>query len=240
MRPLAFSIEDFRSIIQSHECRLSGDGITVLAGQNESGKTAILTALRDYDLEEGEVPETEDYQPEDRPEARPRVNVDFSFDFDRIWPEVEEEGKSLPSWVINALRHRRSIRVTRDLKEAAFHLDDDLAAIWTASEEAPPPSDDATAVLSADNLATILRQHWPTFVYFDAFEGSLPRRVAVAALAAVMGGESLKPAKGFRSRFSISWLSPRSTSRRSPPSLKMTNSWETTCTSGRLRLQAIS
>jgi AAA15 family ATPase/GTPase len=52
MRPIAFQILDFKSIENSGICKLSGDGITVLAGQNEAGKTAVLTALRDFDLEE--------------------------------------------------------------------------------------------------------------------------------------------------------------------------------------------
>jgi hypothetical protein len=46
LRPLAFRIYDFKSISDSGLCTFSQDGITVLAGQNESGKTSILTALR--------------------------------------------------------------------------------------------------------------------------------------------------------------------------------------------------
>ena len=66
MRPSAFRIDDFKSIEDSGTCHLSGDGITVLAGQNEAGKTAVLMALRDFDLEEKAAPLTQDHKPEER------------------------------------------------------------------------------------------------------------------------------------------------------------------------------
>ncbi|BBB48737.1 hypothetical protein Pelsub_P1966 [Pelolinea submarina] len=48
MRLFSFQIRNFRSIVDTGECKLSEvDNIVVLAGQNESGKTAILEAL-DY------------------------------------------------------------------------------------------------------------------------------------------------------------------------------------------------
>ena len=72
MRPLAFRVGDFKSIEDSEICYLSGDGITVLAGQNEAGKSAVLTALRDFDLSPGEAPVTKDYQPDERSDSRPQ------------------------------------------------------------------------------------------------------------------------------------------------------------------------
>jgi len=43
-----FRIKNFRSIKDTGVCYLSGDNITILAGKNESGKTAILEALEDF------------------------------------------------------------------------------------------------------------------------------------------------------------------------------------------------
>ncbi|CAG5067281.1 hypothetical protein DYBT9623_00001 [Dyadobacter sp. CECT 9623] len=52
MRLKSFRIQNYKSIIDSGECRLSeNDGITVLAGQNESGKSSILQAIRDFENE---------------------------------------------------------------------------------------------------------------------------------------------------------------------------------------------
>ncbi|HUC83335.1 MAG TPA: AAA family ATPase [Flavisolibacter sp.] len=49
MKLKSFRITNYKSIIDSGECRLlENDNITVLAGQNESGKSSILQALRDY------------------------------------------------------------------------------------------------------------------------------------------------------------------------------------------------
>lgn len=45
MHVLAFRINNFRSIIDSDWIQLSPDGVTVLVGQNESGKTSVLQAL---------------------------------------------------------------------------------------------------------------------------------------------------------------------------------------------------
>jgi AAA15 family ATPase/GTPase len=43
-----FRIKNYKSIMDSGDCYLT-DGITVLAGKNESGKTSILEALSDFD-----------------------------------------------------------------------------------------------------------------------------------------------------------------------------------------------
>lgn len=50
MKLKSFRVRNYKSIVDSGECRLSDhDNITVLAGQNESGKSSILQALRDYE-----------------------------------------------------------------------------------------------------------------------------------------------------------------------------------------------
>lgn len=46
MKLESFQIKNIKSIINSGVCHLSEDNITVLAGQNESGKSAILEALK--------------------------------------------------------------------------------------------------------------------------------------------------------------------------------------------------
>lgn len=48
MRLLKFRVRNYKSIRDSGECWLASD-LTILAGKNESGKTAILEALRDFD-----------------------------------------------------------------------------------------------------------------------------------------------------------------------------------------------
>ncbi|HOW41780.1 MAG TPA: AAA family ATPase [Bacteroidales bacterium] len=48
MKLTAFRIRNFRSIVDSGWQNLSPDNITCLIGQNESGKTSVLEALRDF------------------------------------------------------------------------------------------------------------------------------------------------------------------------------------------------
>lgn len=45
-----FKVENYKSVKDSGDCYLA-NGITVLAGRNESGKTSILEALEDFDTE---------------------------------------------------------------------------------------------------------------------------------------------------------------------------------------------
>ena len=47
----SFRIKNYRSIKDSGICYMSGDNIIILAGKNESGKTAILEALEDFNTD---------------------------------------------------------------------------------------------------------------------------------------------------------------------------------------------
>jgi len=48
MKLLSFNIQNYRSIINSGWTYLAHDNITALIGQNESGKTSVLEALRSF------------------------------------------------------------------------------------------------------------------------------------------------------------------------------------------------
>jgi predicted ATP-dependent endonuclease of OLD family len=48
MKLISFRIKNFRSIIDSGYCSLAHDNITALIGQNESGKTSVLEALKSF------------------------------------------------------------------------------------------------------------------------------------------------------------------------------------------------
>jgi predicted ATP-dependent endonuclease of OLD family len=48
MKLISFRIKNFRSIVDSGYCSLAHDNITALIGQNESGKTSVLEALRSF------------------------------------------------------------------------------------------------------------------------------------------------------------------------------------------------
>jgi AAA ATPase domain len=190
MRPVAFRVFDFKSIEDSGICCLSGDEITVLAGQNEAGKTAVLTALRDFDRELGAAPLTQDYEPEERSNANPRVSVEFAdVDVDHILSELTEDNFFISSEAIEHLRHNR-IWITRHFGSGQFSFDESVIALWQASVpsdvvSAPAPVVAAVEetepkiprkVMAANEFAGWLRDYWPAFVYFEAFQDSLPRQ----------------------------------------------------------------
>lgn len=75
MKLVKFRIENYKSIVDSGDCYFS-DGITILAGKNESGKTSILEALEDFDKDRDI---RKNAQPIGGDTARPRVSVTFLF-----------------------------------------------------------------------------------------------------------------------------------------------------------------
>ena len=56
MRLIKFRIQHYKSITDSGWCWLASD-VTTLAGKNESGKSAVLEALRDFDLVVESIPD---------------------------------------------------------------------------------------------------------------------------------------------------------------------------------------
>ena len=203
MKPLAFRIRDFKSIIDSGVCDLSLDNITVLAGQNESGKTSVLQALRDFDQEQLESPITTDFMPDDRYNACPTVSVKFEYKFEDLLSWVKAEGKILPEMVANQLGQRSVLWVKRDLLTGLFsfdsvdkdYLDDwDMEDLRQGQPPQPPSGDselldttepDAkpkTPIMTREEFLDVLYLNWPSFVYFDTFEDILPRTVDVSSI----------------------------------------------------------
>jgi hypothetical protein len=209
MRPRAFRIRDFKSIADSGVCVLSGDGITVLAGQNEAGKTAVLSALRDFDLEENAPPTTLDYQPDERFDAHPTVSVQFDADVDHLVLMLKDDDMAIPAEVIEQVTQNPTFWIIRDLQTGKYSLDERLEKTWvrapsagseikgegevqTAAAAATPGDNEDESgteeeasgpkLLKAAEFAGWLRDYWPSFVYFDSFTDSLPRQVDFADL----------------------------------------------------------
>ncbi len=76
-----FRIKNYRSIKDSGICYLSGDNITILAGKNESGKTSILEALEDFNIEKVI---REEAIPQQDEEALPKISITFDIDGELI------------------------------------------------------------------------------------------------------------------------------------------------------------
>ncbi len=100
MKLVAFRIQHFRSVVDTGWLQLSHDNITSLIGQNESGKTSILEALKAF--HDGIL--IEDMLRSDL--SLPKVSCRFSFeknelenrlDYKRIDPEIKKLMTSIDS-----------------------------------------------------------------------------------------------------------------------------------------------
>jgi hypothetical protein len=200
LEAIAFRIWDFKSITDSGECNLSADNITVLAGQNESGKTAILQALRDFDLSEGSKPETPDYTPDGRLDsAKPRVAVKFTVNRQELTNFLTEMSFAIPLEVKSKIVADGYLWVIRDLPTGTFSLAEDQMGFWKSAPPAPPGSDKplqegTVEATTPDAFASALWSAWPPFIYFDSFEDTLPRTVDVSLIQAAAEAPKGRPA----------------------------------------------
>ncbi|MBK7141375.1 MAG: AAA family ATPase [bacterium] len=80
LRIKSFRIKNYKSISDSGECYVE-EGVTILAGRNESGKTSILEALEDFDVERHI---REDAKPIGMSEALPEIALTFTADKESI------------------------------------------------------------------------------------------------------------------------------------------------------------
>jgi predicted ATP-dependent endonuclease of OLD family len=188
MLPTAFRIKDFKSIVDSNVCDLSKDSITILAGQNEAGKTAILEALRDFDAEYGAEPITEDYLPDDVDRsATPTVSVLFSFTEKEARELASGESLTLPEPLLERFKTEPRIWVHRNLEDGVLYFDESIETFWSETEK-PPESNSETKendaekpeLTSLEEFAKVLQNYWPQFIYFDSFEDILPPKVTVS------------------------------------------------------------
>ncbi|HYD35158.1 MAG TPA: AAA family ATPase [Vitreimonas sp.] len=74
MKLLRFRVKNYKSIIDSGECNFE-DGITIFAGKNEAGKTALLEALEDFN---SDIPIREKAKSLFRKDRTPEVALTFS------------------------------------------------------------------------------------------------------------------------------------------------------------------
>ncbi len=73
MKIKKFRIKNYKSIVDSGDCYLEED-LTILAGKNESGKTSILEALADFNIDKNI---SDKAKPIGRDDALPEINITF-------------------------------------------------------------------------------------------------------------------------------------------------------------------
>ena len=89
MKIKSFRIRNYRSIIDSGICYLSGDNLTILAGKNESGKTSILEALEYFGIDKLM---RDDAIPLHVENAKPEITITFEVSNDTLNEFINEIG----------------------------------------------------------------------------------------------------------------------------------------------------
>lgn len=212
MRLQSFQIQNYRSISDSGVVNLSeNDNITVLAGQNESGKSSILTALRDFKVGS--------FDPESEPfttgESKEQV-ISCTFlveDSDDLFSTLSkllitkyglQIGESESILDIKILNKINIFTLTRTKKEnlVKFSIDDTTFNIFKSSilekhnSENEAETDSSTHtdeeshekyLIIDDNkieeVANIFFELTPTIVFFDDFCDLLPDKILLSDLS---------------------------------------------------------
>jgi predicted ATP-dependent endonuclease of OLD family len=105
MKIRAFHIKNYRSIVDSGTCYLSLDNITALIGQNESGKTSVLEALRSF--YEGRI--TDDILRSDQ--TFPEITCVFELDETTL--EQMIDFSKIPGELHSILKEKKEISLIR-------------------------------------------------------------------------------------------------------------------------------
>ena len=100
MKVKKFRIKNYKSIVDSGDCYLT-DTITILAGKNESGKTAILEALEDFNVGANI---NRDARPVQSSKGKPEISMTFI---------VEEE---IVKDIFKRVKVPESLKVTGDVE----------------------------------------------------------------------------------------------------------------------------
>ena len=127
MKLTAFRIKNFRSIVDTDWQNLSHDNITSLIGQNESGKTSILEALKAF--HDGVL--IEDMLRSDL--SLPEISCRFSFSHDLIKNYLDL--KKLDQKIQKEISKLKEISITR-------MWDDDLDSYLIMGDELQPIFDE--------------------------------------------------------------------------------------------------
>jgi predicted ATP-dependent endonuclease of OLD family len=125
MKLKSFKVVNYKSVIDSNECRLSdNDNILVLAGQNESGKSSILQALRDY---EGKKL-SDDCNRDD--ESNPAISCTYVVEAPGDLPSKDiVDNYKFPKTVVEIIDAIREFTITREfsgVKKYTTYLDAEL------------------------------------------------------------------------------------------------------------------
>lgn len=183
MNLLGFRIRNYKSIVDTEWRDLSGDGVTALIGENESGKSAILEALLAFDSSELSSEGLRD-------EGVPSVTCSFKAP-GSLWRQLEEEGLQLPPGFEQAVKEDRGrINVCStwdpgDLERVLTLEQPCLLSLIDDNEDAYASDDEAENDVRAASSAEIAEAIWrwaPKFIWFRDETSVLPNEMNIASI----------------------------------------------------------
>ena len=152
----AFQIKNYKSFIDSGRCSVQ-NGVTILAGQNESGKTNILSALEKLNLKEPVFLEDE-YSFSDT-----SVSPEILYWFDLSMEEINELNESIPKVNID---HEIIVQVQN--KKRTISYTNNYTVEEDDEDEDEEVSDNSTQIVA--QLELLL----PKFVLYKTLENDIP------------------------------------------------------------------
>lgn len=172
MRLSRFRVQHYRSITDSGWCWLASD-VTILAGKNESGKTAMLEALGSFDTEEEVLQASIPVQTDERP----LLEATFSLDDDDVADLADDLSSFMPQEAIELLLAGDELYLRKNFNDE-YTLPGDVQALLDASSTDNPET--ASDDYDIDSVITTLRGYLPRFVFFSSFEDILPFEIEIA------------------------------------------------------------
>lgn len=175
MRLYSFQIQNFKSIIDTDECKIPpDDNLLIIAGQNESGKSSILQAL-DF-FANGPSPDFERLQK--RKEEFPCVKCSFNLDDTEL---ADLQNQPFPDEIKiylegNTTSFKRGSLATGD--NSNIYLDEqfseDINNVVISQEG---------TVYDMTGLTEFLVTRIKQFVFYDSFNNLLPGEIIVSDIA---------------------------------------------------------
>lgn len=187
----SFRIKNIKSIIDSGKCFLSSDNITVLAGQNEAGKSAILESLHFFTNGMNEKFEKYSMRID---KTVPFVECSFKLEED----DTEYKNENI-SKVLRAMSHiicnregNNDISFSETTKSELIETIKKLASeksidnIFADSEELLENQDCLTRKESVEDFAKKIEEavlkYLPKFDYYNSFDNILPETIKITEI----------------------------------------------------------
>ena len=196
MKLISFRIQNFKPILDTGTLAPSRDRLTVIVGQNESGKSAVLEALLAFYREEIN-------QEHLRPDgSSPRITCEFQLEQDDVETIHEELGPKLKSSTWDRL-FKQPVTVFAvpndgDAGKLKYDLSSEATSVSLAIEETEEEkSEDSWQEATSGGFATAIVKALPNFVLFTEYASSLPSEITLVTLKNESKSEGKAGAKNF-------------------------------------------